>query len=151
MSMAKNLTHFIYELETEVNTLRTFIDILRKEQQALIEGKIEEIDFFASDKSRLIDELIQLDDQRTQYLKKQGLIIEKNNINNWLIGQSSNQPIIGKLWNDLLELAEIAQKLNQANGLIISSRLQHNQRAYAALQSAAGNVSYYGPKGQAYV
>jgi flagella synthesis protein FlgN len=48
-------------------------------------------------------------------------------------------------------LAQIAQKISHSNGLIISTRLQHNQRAFAALHCAAGNISLYGPKGQAYI
>jgi flagella synthesis protein FlgN len=142
------------ELETERNIFQAFIEILKKEESALIEGKIEEIDYLASDKSRLIEELIQFDEDRNEYLKKQGLILEKDSINNWLselAKQHSNLSKIRILWNELLDLAKIAQQLNHSNGLMISTQLQHNQRAFVALHCAAGNVSLYGPKGQTYI
>lgn len=141
------------ELETEKSILQAFIEILKKEENALIEGKIEEIDHLASDKSRLIEELIRLDENRNKYFKKQGLILEKNSIDNRLTElakQDSGLSEIKILWNELLSLARIAQQLNYSNGLMISSQLQYNQHALAAIHCAAGNVSLYGPKGQTY-
>lgn len=151
MTSSQDLASFIKELEIEKNTLHAFIEILRKEEYALIVGKIEEIDYLTSDKSHLIQELIQLDDHRNEYLRQQGLSLEKNSINNWLAGCHPCQSEIKILWNELLDLAKTAQQLNHSNELIISTQLQHNQRALAALHCAAGNVSLYGPKGQTYI
>lgn len=151
MTSSQHLVNLMKALETERNTLDAFIEILRKEENALVEGKIEKIDYLASDKSRLIDELIQLDDHRNEYLQKQGLSLEKSSINAWLTEQHSGQSEIKILWNELLDLAKTAQQLNHSNGLIISTQLQHNQRAFAALHCAAGNVSLYGPQGQTYI
>ncbi len=151
MTSSQPFLYFMKELETERNTLRAFIEILKKEEIALVEGKIEKIDYLASDKSRLIEELIQFDDHRNEFLRKQGLSLEKNSINAWLSEQHSGQSEIKILWNELLDLAKTAQQLNHSNGLIISTQLQHNQRAFSALHCAAGNVSLYGPKGQTYI
>lgn len=154
MSSSQHIACFLKELKTEKNIFQAFIEILKKEENALIEGKIEDIDYLASDKSRLIEELIQFDEDRNEYLKKQGLILEKNSIDNWLTEltkQHSSLSEIKILWNELLNLAKIAQQLNYSNGLMISSQLQHNQRTFAALHCAAGNVSLYGPKGQTYI
>ena len=127
------------------------LKFLKEEENALVEGKIEKIDYLASDKSRLIEELIQLDDHRNEYLQKQGLSLEKNSINAWLTEQHSGQSEVKILWNELLDLAKIAQQLNHSNGLVITTQLQHNQRAFSALHCAAGNVSLYGPQGQTYI
>lgn len=151
MTSSQPFLYFMKELETERNTLLAFIEILKKEESALVEGKIEKIDYLASDKSRLIEELIQFDDHRNEFLRKQGLTLEKNSINAWLSEQHSGQSEIKILWNELLDLAKTAQQLNHSNGLIISTQLQHNQRAFSALHCAAGNVSLYGPKGQTYI
>ncbi len=144
-------TTFIADLETEKVTLEAFIEILKKEENALVQGKIEEIDYLASDKSRLIERLIQLDNHRNKYFQNQGLTLEKNSISTWFTEHYASQRKVQILWNELLELVKIAQPLNYSNGLIISAHLQHNQRAFAALHCAAGNVSLYGPKGQAYI
>jgi len=151
MVASQHSASFITDLEIEKLTLQAFIEILKKEENALVQGKIEEIDYLASDKSHLIEKLIQLDDHRNEFLQNQGLSLEKININTWLTEQQSDQSELQILWTELLELARTAQQLNHSNGLIISTHLQHNQRAFAALHCAAGNVSLYGPKGQAYI
>lgn len=151
MSSPLHPSNFTSVLEAEKSTLGKFIEILKKEEDALVQGKIEEIDYLSSNKSRLIEKLIQIDGHRNEYLQNQGLALEKNSISHWLEKQCSNQPGIQTLWNELLALAKIAQRINHSNGLIISTHLQHNQRAFAALHCAAGNVSLYGPKGQTYI
>lgn len=142
---------FISDLKTERATLTAFIEILKKEENALIQGKIEEIDYLASDKSWLIETLIQLDNHRNEYFRNQGLALERNSVDIWFAQQYSDQSEVQILWSELLGLVKIAQELTHSNGLIISAHLQHNQRAFAALHCAAGNVSLYGPEGQAYL
>mgnify|MGYP001332703559 FL=1 len=151
MTSSRHFVYFMRELETEINTLRAFIEILKEEENALVEGRIEKVDLLASDKSRLIEELIKLDGHRNEYLQKQGLILEKNSINAWLTKQHSDQSEVKILWDELLDLAKIAQQLSHSNGLVITTQLQHNQRAFSALHCAAGNVSLYGPQGQTYI
>jgi flagella synthesis protein FlgN len=55
--------------------LKKFIEILKKEEDALIQGKIEEIDYLAVDKSHLIEKLMQIDDHRNEYIRNQGFIL----------------------------------------------------------------------------
>jgi flagella synthesis protein FlgN len=151
MIVPLDASNFASVLETEKNTLKKFIEILKKEEDALVQGKIEEIDYLAADKSHLIEELVQINDRRNEYIKNQGLISERNTVSSWLKEHYSDQSEVQISWNELLVLAQIAQKISHSNGLIISTRLQHNQRAFAALHCAAGNISLYGPKGQAYI
>src|SRR3990167_8175604 len=151
MSVSQHSASFITDLETEKCTLQSFIELLKKEENALVQGKIEEIDYLASDKSRLIEKLIQFDEHRNEFLQNHGFSLERGSIAFGISKQHSDQSKIQILWNELLELAKIAQQLNHSNGLIISTHLQHNQHAFAALHCAAGNVSLYGPKGQAYI
>lgn len=151
MASSKPLTSFMRELETETNVFRAFIEILKKEESALIDGKVDEMDYLTSDKSRLIEELMHLDAKRSEYLMQQGLPFEKSIVNAWLVEQCVDQPNLKTLWDELLSLAQTAQQLNRTNGLIISNRMQHNQRAFVALHCAAGNVSLYGPQGQTYL
>lgn len=146
--MTSYSSSFTSVLEAEKNTIRKFIEILKKEEDALIQGKIEEIDYLSSNKSRLIEKLIQIDGHRNEYLQNQGLALEKNSMSSWIEKQHLG---IQSLWNELLALAKIAQKISHSNGLIISTHLQYNQRAFAALHCAAGNVSLYGPRGQTYI
>lgn len=154
MPLQQNIACFMEELEAERNALHIFVEILKKEESALIQGKLEEIDYLASDKTKLIHELIQRDDRRNVFFQKIGLSLEKRSINSWLnelTEQNSNLYEVKALWNELLDLAKTAQQFTHSNGLIISNLLQHNLRSFAALHGAAGNVALYGPKGQTYI
>lgn len=151
MHKIQNPTEFYAVLMDEKNTIQRFIEILKKEEDALVQGNIDDVDFLASDKTRLVEKLIQLGEQRSQYLLTQGLSTDSAGMNEWLAKHAVNNSDAQKLWNELLLLAKNAKQINQTNGLIISSQLQHNQRAFSALQSAAGNISMYGPKGQAFI
>ncbi|HNQ00410.1 MAG TPA: flagellar protein FlgN [Bacteroidia bacterium] len=136
------------QLEAEKNALHIFIETLKREENALINGKMSEIDYLASNKSRLIEKMTELDRKRNEFLKQQGLSLEKIIINQWLDEQCLVLPEVKTLWHELLDLAKTAQLLSYTNGLIISNYLQHKQRTFAALHFAAGNVSLYGPNGQ---
>jgi len=154
MSVLQDITCLMNELKDESDTLRIFIEILKKEENALIEGKLEEIDHLAFNKTRLIQELIKHDDYRNVFFLKTGLPLERKSIDSWfneLAEQSSSFSEIKALWKELLDLAETAQQFTHSNGLIITNRLQHNLRSFAALHGAANNVALYGPKGQTYI
>ena len=154
MSSSQHIAHFLQELKTEKDIFQAFIEILKKEENALIERETERIDYLTSDKSRLIEKLIQFDEHRTDYFKRQGLNPQKNSIDHWLITLTIQHPELSEIrnvWNELLELAKTAQQLNYSNGLMISTQMQHIQRAFAALHCAAGSVSLYGPNGQTYL
>jgi flagella synthesis protein FlgN len=70
----------------------------------------------------------------------------------WLAAHAGAQkPELVALWQQLLDAATAARALNDSNGGLIGARLNHNQDALAALQSAARSLSTYGPDGQAQV
>lgn len=138
-------------LEAEKTALENFIEVLKREEIALIYGKIEQIDSLTSTKSYLAEELMQIDHKRNQYIQSQGITLEWANINRWLQEKYSGRLEVQILWSEMLALANIAQIINYSNGLMISNRLQRIERAYAALPCAAGNISLYGSKGQAYI
>lgn len=145
--MKEELHHaeFVANLQLEQDAIKTFIGILEKEQNALVQGNIEKLDYLAAQKTQIIKKLADLGNKRDQYLATQGRSLDTACTNNLL---SSEDTLISTIWTELLQLAKTAKQLNQTNGTIISTRLQQSQQALAALKSAAGNVSLYGPKGQ---
>lgn len=147
--MTQKLHHaeFVTNLQLEQDAIKAFIKILKKEQNALVKGSVEELDFFASQKNPIIKKLTDLAGKRGQYLAARGFSLDVEGINN-LLASDKNSAELDAIWAELLQLAKIAQQLNQTNGTIITARLQQSQQALAALQSAAGTVSLYGPKGQ---
>lgn len=137
---------FTASLQPEQDTVSAFIGILQKEQDALIQGEVENLDLLASIKMKMLKQLADFGERRNCYLLSQGLTPDGKGMNAWLADNAGMNA--GTAWNELLRLARIAQQLNQTNGAIIMTRLQSHQSAFDALQSAAGAATLYGPKGR---
>lgn len=145
------LAEFALCLKIEKKLFKELIGILKQEENALTQSNFYKFDDFVSKKTSLLEQLFQLDSKRNQYFKNNGVALEKNAISHWLAIRHSNNHETQDLWNELLVLADAAKNLNCTNGLIISKYLQQNQRTFVALQCASGNISLYGPSGQAYI
>ena len=143
------LAGFASCLKIEKKLFEELVGILKQDENALTQSSFNKLDDFVSKKASLLEQLSQLDFKRNQHFKNNGVALEKKSINQWLEISCPNNNEIQDLWNELLVLADAARKLNHTNGLIISKYLQHNQRTFVALQCASGNVSLYGPSGQA--
>ncbi len=138
---------FDANLQAELDAIKTFNEILQKEQSTLVNGNIEGLDYLASEKKRLIVQLTNLNEQRNQFLSSRGLVTDAEGMKKLFATDNSySEP--NKIWHDLLELVAVTNQLNKTNGTIINTRLQHTQRSLTALQCAAGNFSLYGSKGQ---
>ena len=130
-------------LALELGAAGAFLEILQQEQAALVEGKIERLEALASDKTRLVAQLAELAARRNRYLASRGLGPDLKGMETSLADAKA-----AAIWRELLQLAQTVQQLNQTNGAIIDTRLQHNRQALAALLGAAGSASLYGPQGQ---
>lgn len=149
MTEGRQYKELAADLQVELNTIKAFNEILQKEQCALIKGDIEDLDFLASEKQRLIEQLTKISAQRKHFLTYRGLKADTEGMKKLLSTEGSYFEL-NKKWNELLELVAITNQLNKTNGTIISTRLQHTQRSLTALQCAAGNISLYGPQGLAF-
>ena len=146
---------FAAALRLERDAVSAFVEILQREQDALIQGADEELDFLAATKERMLKELAGFAERRNHYLASRGLTQNGKGVDAWLAQgpntASAEQPAEStSVWNDLMRLAWTARQLNQTNGAIIATRLQRTQRALEALRRAAGTVALYGPKGQTF-
>ena len=130
-------------LQLELAAVGAFLGILHKEQEALIEGKIEQLEVLALDKALVAGQLAELGAQRNRGLASRNLNPDSEGMEACLADAKA-----AGAWRDLLGLVKVAQQLNRTNGEMIEVRLQRNQQAFAALQGAAGAVSLYGPKGK---
>ncbi|MBX3640187.1 MAG: flagellar protein FlgN [Nitrosomonas sp.] len=146
----QSLEGIVSILEKEKETARIFLEILHKEEEALIQERVNDLDRIVSEKHKIITELEAINVQRSQYLLSQGYPASKVGMQQWLTKYADDIEL-HELWNQLIILAKQANQINQINGRAILLQLQYNQRSYLALQSAAGNIFFYGPKGQAYI
>lgn len=148
MALAQSIDDLTHHLTQECAAIKSFVELLKKEEDILIHGRMEEVDFLVSEKQRAIEEIANYSAVRCQQLTDHGFTVDSNGMESWLASQPDSEKNTA-IWSELLQLAQEVQQLNQTNGKMIATRLQHVQHASAALQSAAGNISLYGPKGQA--
>ena len=132
-------------LQLELAAVEAFLGILHKEQEALIEGKIERLETLASEKTQLAGQLAELAARRNRDLASRNLSPDREGQEAGLADAKA-----AGAWRDLVQLIQAAKDLNRTNGEMIALRLQHNQHAFAALQGAAGITALYGPKGQTF-
>lgn len=138
-------SEIISSFRNEIDNLKAFIDILKKEEHALIRGVISDLQTYAFVKSKLVDKLTKFDLALRKYMCDHGL--ELNNSWKTFPDQSESKVI----WQEFMELALLAKELNNSNKLIISTLIQHNRCAHIALHCAAEKISVYGPRGQVYI
>lgn len=145
MSSLSLTPEILSSIRNEIENLKVFIDILKKEEHALVEGVIGDLQTYASVKSKLINKLTKFHHIFHKYVNEQGLkLINSYNI---FPDQSESKAV----WQEFMEFTLLAKGLNNSNKLIISTLIQHNRCAYTALQFAAGKISVYGPRGQIYI
>jgi len=137
------------DLQLELKMAEAFLNVLQKEQEALVGGGIEHLETLPRDKAELVMQLAKLAKRRDQHLISLGLTPDRKGMEALLANDRDAKTAIAK-WHELLRLAESAQQLNQTNGEIITTRLRQNQQALTMLQGAAGITPLYGPTGKTF-
>ncbi len=136
-------------IDEESRVLRAFLDILEHEQQSLLAGQADPLLSIAEEKNRASAQLSRLSLRRSQALSAQGFGSGAAATAAWLNQLATDAPP-REAWSRLLDLASRARTLNEENGALIRTRLQHNQRALAVLAAASDQATLYGPDGQAF-
>jgi flagella synthesis protein FlgN len=135
----------------ELATLREFVQLLQKEQEALADGDIDALMPLSTKKTSLSVRLGQFSEQRHEILAAAAFSRDRAGMEDWLarLTQNSSTALTSRNeWEDLLALAAEARALNETNGKLIGTRLQHNQQALNALLAAGNQAALYGPDGQ---
>lgn len=133
-------------LQQEQSVLDGFIELLRNEQQALIKADVEALSALSDAKIKQSEQLNALAQQRAKMLAEAGYGADAAGVNGWLATQPK---AVSAAWGNLMDSAKTARHLNETNGKLIHTHLQHNQMALTTLLGAAGVASVYGADGQA--
>lgn len=134
-------------IAAESAVLQRFVAVLEEEQKRLIGGNADAVLPLLEQKTALITELGNAGLQREAALQALGVEPEKEAINTWLATAPKE---VRLAWQNLMDLAQAANRLNSTNGQLINTRLQHNQQALAVLMNATGGLASnttYGPDG----
>lgn len=133
-------------LQQELSALERFVALLQQEQDALVAGNVDALLALSQDKLGKAEQLNALGKQRVTRLQQAGYSGDSAGMTAWLDDKPAIQQ---QTWERLLELAREAQRLNQTNGKLIQTHLQHNQQALNTLLGAANQAGTYGADGQA--
>lgn len=134
-------------LADELAALREFAALLQKEQSALLDGKADNLVALIDKKSALAARLTDSAQRREAALMELKLPAGRAGMEAWLAAAAADTAT-REHWQELLPLATEARNLNELNGKLIGTRLQHNQQALAALMGATERAMTYGPDGQ---
>ena len=145
-----NTSQLIANLKAEIENFAAFCEILKTELEVLHNNEIDQLLSISKLKSEKVVLLSQLAEVRNRFLAGQNLLPDQNGME--ILIKMGNLPDpngdISRFWGKLIELAKKAQQLNETNGIMIETKLGHNQQALTALQSAANQSTLYGPDGK---
>jgi flagella synthesis protein FlgN len=146
--MPKNApaTDFISRLNAERDGLKSLVTLLETEQQALIDGKTEQLLTLSDSKTLAVQELSKLANARKNDQITHGAEIKAKGIVAWLQTYAAGSLPV---WQDIQQLVEQMQYLNRTNGTLIQAKLRHNQQALMVLLNTTNNTQgLYGADGQ---
>lgn len=119
-------------IKAQNNLLEEFIEALQEENSALLADPSNELLIsITTKKNDYAARLDKLDKSRTRNLNQLGFKDSQDGVRE-AIGQF---PILELSFARLWELVEIADEINRENGTIISTFMEHNQRAMNTLKS----------------
>jgi flagella synthesis protein FlgN len=135
-------------IKAEYDGFQEFLQLLQQEQGALIKGDVDQLLQLAASKSELIEKLAGFSAQRIKCISAAGCESSASGVAAYL-DTIQAQAATRELWGKLLDLAREADQVNRSNGILIDTRLRHNQQTLSVLHSATNPAaSLYGPDGQ---
>lgn len=111
----------------------------------LVENLTDQLLELSKQKSADALSLNQLAETRRTLLRENIPQLDAGAIRAWL---ETHSPQGLAVWEEILALAERAQRLNQTNGELIQTKLRRNQQSLAVLSNAVNKANLYGPDGQ---
>ena len=143
--MHSDAAQYINALEQERTRLQAFLQLLEREQSALVAGDHDHLLAFTEQKAAQILELRRLSDARSRLLAAHGRHADKDGMSAWI--EAHGEPAARRIWDDIKSLGAQVRAINEINGALVAARLKHNQAAITALQTAARSSGVYGPDG----
>ena len=137
------------QLQEELRTARTLLELLKQEQAQLVAADIDALNALTEEKTRLVTRMSELATDRHHALAATGFAASEAGMQAWL---ENHQPDEARqAWQNLLELARAAKEVNRSNGLLIGKHLTRNQSALNVLKGGPQGQTLYGPNGQSSV
>jgi flagellar biosynthesis protein FlgN len=134
-------------LNEEKGLVVRFLDALRKEQAALVDGDAAVLRPISDAKLKLVEQLNHIEVSRSNLTSLPGSIAGKNGMLQWL-DQHPEEKNCRALWLKIMSLARVARQMHAMNGELISMHLAKTSEALSILVQKQKDVSLYGSNGQ---
>ena len=138
---------FLHTVESEIAAVRSFLELLEREQQMLLKGQVDDLTDIARQKNGVAAELAALAAQRDRLLAASGLASDRAGMIAWFDAHPGDSEA-RVAWASLLAVAGQARERNRINGELIQLRMQHNAQALKTLMGSNVFANLYGPDGQ---
>lgn len=133
----------------DAQLLSELVSLLTKEQAALVNMDIDEVESILDQKSKLIQTIANATKMRHKALAQAGYDANENGMVTWL--RANDTKALKVQWDAFQKQLAQAKELNRVNGQVINQHFQRNQQMISQLQGKAVNAgagSVYGPNGQ---
>lgn len=135
-------------LEEEKGLVTRFLDVLREEQSALVEGLAETLSGLSQTKLELVNALNAAEAARGAIIAASTAGNGKAEMKAWLLRHPAERAA-SLLWEDILGLAQEARQLHEMNGELIAMHLSKTTEAIDILTQRQKEAALYGSNGQA--
>jgi flagella synthesis protein FlgN len=126
------------------------LDVLRREQQALIAGDVTAIETVTAEKHQQLARMEITSRDHAAALAAAGFPPGMNATPSWLAASAAPPARdLAPAWREIQSLLAQCQALNRANGGLIETHRRHTQRALSILLGAPADTTLYGPGGAA--
>jgi len=129
-------------LHAEKSCVEEFLTVLDAEEQAMSDGRFDELASISEQKTQLLERIAELDRQRETAQAALGF---EPGADGAEAAAAAGGEATRQAWAALLELAERARAHNLRNGSIVYTHLDFTQKALHFLQSSV--QLFYGPDG----
>lgn len=133
-------------LENELAQIQTFIETLEREQQALIDNTLADLESLSKHKVAHAAALEQLARERKRLFDVNGVELSPHPPHQLEAARhlpAEQLPALKQGWDKLIQAARQANALNNTNGQLIQTRQQQNQQLMGLLQNSQNaNLSY---------
>ncbi|MBN8757257.1 MULTISPECIES: flagella synthesis protein FlgN [Variovorax] len=129
-------------LRTEAACIGEFLAVLDREAKAMSAGVFTDLAAIASEKTRLLDRMAELDREREAMQTAMGYEPGRAGAD---AAAAGGGPELQQAWAELLVLAVQARSHNLRNGSMVYAHLDFTQQALHFLQASA--QLFYGPDG----
>lgn len=131
----------------EIELVSQFIAVLNEEQEVLKRGDVAALSDLASRKTPLVEQLNNIERERTNALDLPESANERGAMENWL-ARNGNDADTTVNWKKLLNLASEAKRLHELNVQLLEMHLRQTSEILSILTSQPGKNTLYGSTGQ---